>query len=320
MATQKILVTGGFGFIGSNFVRDLVALGHEVIVFDNASRGRRTNLKDLEDKIKVVQGDICDLNSLKIHCDGVDSMVHLAAVQGTGNFYSIPHKVLEVNVKGIINALEATIQCGIKRFFFSSSSEAYGVPKIFPTPETHELIVPDVLNPRYSYGGSKIIGELFTINYAKQYGFDYTMVRYHNVYGPAMGWEHVLPQFIKRLEKGEEFTIQGDGKQTRAFCYISDAVDCSIKALLSENGKNDIFNVGNPKEEWDINHVVKVLSKVSSKKINPKHIPFEGEGTKRRIPDITKAVKKLGYSPKVSFEDGLKKTYDWYSKEIRDTS
>lgn len=314
---MKILVTGGLGFIGSNIVSALIHRDHAVTVFDDSSRGNLDNVRDFLDRIMLVEGDIRDKSAIRAACEGIEAIVHLAAIQGTENFYRIPHHVLDVNVNGVVNMLDTCAHTGARRFFFASSSEVYGTPDIFPTPESSALKIPDVLNPRYSYAGSKIIGELMTINYAKYYGFDYTIVRYHNVYGPAMGWQHVIPQFIARLEKGEEFTVQGDGEQRRAFCYVDDAVSASLQALLTDAGANQIFNIGNPEKEWTINELVELLCKISGKKIVQKHVPFEGEGVRRRIPDIALAQELLGFNPKVQLEEGLRRTHDWYASAIR---
>jgi nucleoside-diphosphate-sugar epimerase len=313
---RKILITGGFGFVGAYFAECLLQNNEEVIVLDDSSRGRKSNISAFLEKVQVVDADTRDKKTILDASKGVDSIVHLAAIQGTGNFYQRPHEVLEVNVKGLINTIEAAVANKVKCFFFASSSEAYGNPRVFPTPETQELMIPDISNPRYSYAASKIIGEAFVVNYARHYGFDYTIVRYHNVYGPKMGWDHVIPQFISRLAREEKFTVQGDGTQTRSFCYITDAIDCSVRALLKPEGANEIFNVGNPFEEHSINDLVELLGKIAGRTISPIHIPFPAAGTARRQPDITKATRKLGYQPHVTLEEGLKRTFAWYMNEI----
>lgn len=316
-SARRILVTGGLGFIGSNLVRALLSRGFQVTALDDASRGRRANAEEFLDRIRLIQGSVCDRAAVGRACEGQEIVVHLAAVQGTGNFYREPHRVLDVNVTGLVNVLAACAGRGIQRFFFSSSSEVYGKPETFPVPETAPLSIPDVLNPRYSYAGSKIIGELLTIHAAAQHGFDYTIVRYHNVYGPRMGWDHVMPQFISRLEREEPFVVQGDGKQTRAFCYIDDAIEASVRALLDPRGANQIFNIGSDEREWTINEMIELLAKISGKPITPEYVPFPGEGTRRRLPDITKARERLGYAPAVPLEDGLRRTYQWYREAVR---
>jgi len=154
-------------------------------------------------------------------------------------------------------------------------------------------------------------------NYARRRGFEFTILRYHNVYGPAMGWDHVIPQFIRRLELGEEFTIQGDGEQARSFCYVDDAVAATVAAVEAPGAANEILNVGNPAEERTINELAELLARVAGKPVEPRHVTFEGEGTRRRVPDVAKACELLGFSPEVELEDGLRRTYEWYAGELR---
>ena len=311
---MRALVTGGTGFLGARVVAGLAERGHEVAALDNGFRGRA----ELPNGVELVEADIRDADAVREACRGAELVVHLAAIQGTSNFYELPETVLDVNLRGVLNVAEACAEEGVRRLFFSSSSECYGEPQVFPTPETEPLVVPDVLNPRYSYGGSKIAGELVTVNYARQRGFEYTIVRYHNVYGPAMGWEHVIPQFIRRLELGEEFTVQGDGEQRRSFCFVSDAVTGTLDAALEPAGANEIFNLGNPGEEHSINELVTMLARVSGKPIDPHHVPFVGEGTRRRVPDVSCALERLGFVPQVTLEDGLVETYAWYAAALKE--
>lgn len=309
---MRVLVTGGRGFLGRQIASGLAAAGHDVSALDNAFRAAG----ELPAEIETVEADVRDAEAVRTACRGAEVVVHLAAVQGTGNFYEIPDVVLDVNLRGVLNVAEACAEEGVRRLFFSSSSECYGEPRVFPTPETEPLVVPNVLNPRYSYGGSKIAGELVAINYAHRRGFEFTVVRYHNVYGPGMGWDHVIPQFIRRLELSEEFTVQGDGEQRRSFCYADDAVACSLAAILQPAGANEIFNVGNPAEEHSINGLVALLAEVSGKRIEPRHVPFAGEGTQRRLPDVSRAQERLGFRPTVTLRDGLERTYRWYAEAL----
>ncbi len=150
------------------------------------------------------------------------------------------------------------------------------------------------------------------INYSLKYDFKYTIVRYHNVYGPNMGHEHVMPQFIRKLVKKEKFTVEGDGKETRAFCYIDDAINGTILVEENESEKERIFNIGNP-EEVSMRELISSLSNVANEKINPIFIQKDNPGTKRRCPDITKAM-LAGYNPHIMLKEGLVKTFNWYKK------
>lgn len=308
---MNVLVTGGLGFLGSRLATALAGAGHPTTVLDNGFRESGESPAG----VQTLTADVRDADAVRAACRGAEVVVHLAAVQGTGNFYRIPDEVLDVNLRGVLNVAEACGDEGVRRFVFSSSSEVYGEPGTFPTPEDQPLSVPDVLNPRYSYGGSKVAGELAVVNYARRRGFEFTILRYHNVYGPAMGWDHVIPQFIRRLELGEEFTIQGDGEQTRSFCYVDDAVGATLAAVTAPEAANEILNVGNP-EEVTINELAALLARVAGKPIEPRHVPFEGEGTRRRVPAVERARELLGFRPRVSLEEGLRATYRWYAEQL----
>jgi dTDP-glucose 4,6-dehydratase/UDP-glucose 4-epimerase len=309
----KVLVTGGLGFIGRGLSAAFVDRGDEVAILDNGWRS------DLDPPIGVstVIADVRDVDAVSEAVKSSEIVVHLAAIQGTANFYEQPELVLDVNVRGALNIADACATHDVRRLIFSSSSEVYGIPTRFPTTETEPLSVPDPLNPRWSYGGSKILGELAVANLARNAGFEFAILRYHNVYGPDMGWDHVIPQFIRRLELGEEFTVQGDGEQQRAFCYVDDAVAATVAAAVAPAAAGGIFNVGNPGGEISINGLIGLLAHVSGKEIRPRYEPFAGEGTRRRLPDITRAREVLGFEPRVTLEDGLRRTYDWYAAALR---
>jgi nucleoside-diphosphate-sugar epimerase len=308
----RVLVTGGRGFIGRAVSRALAAARHDVAALDN---GWRSGVP-APPGVEPIDADVRDAAAVRAACEGADIVLHLAAIQGTENFYRVPDLVLDVNLRGVLNVAEACADAGVRRLIFSSSSEVYGEPTKFPTPETAPLVVPDPLNPRWSYGGSKIAGELVVINAARQRGFEFAVVRYHNVYGPGMGWDHVIPQFIRRLELGEAFTVQGDGSQRRAFCYVDDAVEATVAAATSGAAGNQILNIGNPGAERSINEVIESLALVSGKSIVPQYVPFEGGGTLRRVPDVERVTALLGWRPSVSFEEGLRRTYVWYAHAL----
>ncbi len=308
-------MTGGRGFVGARLVAHLLADGKDVRVIDDGSRGAA----ELPPEVEMLDADVRDAEAVRTACRGVEAVAHLAAVQGTGNFYEIPDVVLDVNLRGSLNVAQACSSEGVRRLVFSSSSEVYGIPSEFPTPESAPLIVPDATNPRWSYAASKIAGELVAIHTARRHGFEFVILRYHNVYGPAMGWDHVVPQFISRLIHDEEFTVQGDGSQRRAFCYVDDAVAPTAAALTAAEAVNGIFNIGNPAEEHSINELVSVLEEVSGRSIRPRFVPFEQPGTDRRLPDVSRAEHVLGLRPSVTLEEGLQRTYDWYAPRLVET-
>lgn len=316
---MKYLVTGGMGFIGSALVRRLLKDGHRVRVFDNGFRGGFGRLKDISSRIEVVKADIREPEDVRKACKGVDAVCHLAYLNGTEIFYTKPELVLEVGVKGIVNVIDACIKEGVRELIVASSSEVYQTPPNIPTNEKVPLSVPDPLNPRYSYGGGKIISELMAINYGRKY-FDRVIIfRPHNVYGPDMGKEHVIPQFILRMKglcgknssKQIQFPIQGTGKETRSFVYIDDFID-GLMLAIKKGEHLGIYNIGTT-EEVTIKKVAAEVGKYFNRKIVVKPGKPVGGGTLRRCPDISK-LKKLGYAPKISFAKGLKLTAAWYDK------
>jgi dTDP-glucose 4,6-dehydratase/UDP-glucose 4-epimerase len=315
--SKTFLVTGGAGFLGSALVKKLLGQGHAVRVLDDMSRGRPRRLADVEAKIELVHGDVRDFGAVDKATRGVDAVCHLAFVNGTEFFYSKPKLVLEVGVKGAIHTLDAAAKHGVREYFVLSSSEVYQSPPKIPTDESAPLIVPDPMNPRYSYGGGKIITELLSIHYAKEHFDRMVIVRPHNVYGPDMGWEHVIPQFALRAAEAIEsqpsgavrFKILGDGAQTRAFCHIDDFTDGCWLAF-SKGEARGIYHVGT-QEELSIKQLAAAVFQVLGRDatIEPSEPP-KGE-TSRRCPDVTK-VSRLGYAPKVPLARGLEETVRWY--------
>jgi len=313
-----ILVTGGGGFIGSALVRRLIADGAPVRVFDDFSRGMPARLAGLPaDRLSVVAGDIRNADEVMEALKGVSTVFHLAAINGTQSFYDRPGDVLGVAVRGQINLMDAISAQGgaVGRLVVMSSSEVYQQPAILPTPEDVPLIVPDVLNPRYSYGGGKILAELLTVHSgiaAKR-----TIIRPHNVYGPDMGFGHVIPQLIEKIvaatgglaRREAEIEIFGDGSATRAFCHIDDAVDGILLAAESDEDPG-IYHVGVDTES-SVLDLVAELAAVMDVSVSVKGgAAPEGE-TSRRCPDISK-LRGLGYAPSVSLRDGLARTVPWY--------
>jgi dTDP-glucose 4,6-dehydratase/UDP-glucose 4-epimerase len=195
---RTVLVTGGTGFIGAATVKHLASLGHEVTVFDNDWRGRSDRLSDISGSIRIVEGDIRDLGAVTAAFEAIDTVFHLAFVNGTKFFYEEPELVLDVGIRGMLNVVDACRSQGVRDLIVASSSEVYQTPSQIPTDETAPHSIPDPLNPRYSYAGGKIISELISINYGRR-DFDRVILfRPHNVYGPDMGTEHVIPELSTR--------------------------------------------------------------------------------------------------------------------------
>ena len=312
---KKYLVTGGAGFIGSAIVNRLLREGNKVRVIDNSFRG---SLERIKGKIEFIEGDIRDASKVIDACKGVDCVIHLAFINGTEFFYKMPELVLEVGVKGMMNVMEGCIKNNVKELLLASSSEVYQTPTKVPTDEKVAMSIPDPLNPRYSYGGGKIISELIAINYGRKH-FDRVMIfRPHNVYGPDMGWEHVIPQLLLRMKELAKdsrgtikFPIQGSGKETRAFVFIEDFIDGFMEIL--KKGKHlEIYNIGTM-DEIAIQSVAIEIGNYFNRKIEIMPGNLTQGSTLRRCPDISK-LKMLGYKPKVSFKKGLNMTAKWYDE------
>ena len=314
---KKILVTGGSGFIGSNIVKYLVSKNYKIVVFDNNSRGKLNNLNNVSDHITFVEGDIRDKEKVFLVTKDISSIIHLAYVNGTENFYTQPYEVLEIAIKGMINIIDSMIVNNVKELILASSSEVYQQPSIIPTDEKIPIYIPDIFNPRISYGGGKIISELLSINFSKSKNKKLLIFRPHNVYGPNMGNEHVIPQFINSIipqlqNKEIILEIQGSGEETRSFIYIDDFIE-SFDLIFSKGLDQNIYNIGT-QDEVSINFLVELLSKIINKKITIKNRDINKGSTTRRCPEISK-IKSLGFESKINLEEGINKTFKWYIKE-----
>jgi len=304
MKKKNFLVTGGSGFIGSNICRLLISKGHRLTVFDDNSRGKSSNISDIMSKLKFIKGDIRDKKKLIGSLKGIDAVIHLAYINGTKFFYSKPELVLEIAIKGLINIIDGCIANNIKEFYLASSSEVYQTPYKIPTDEKEMLKVPDVMNPRYSYGGGKILSELYCINYGRKYFKKMIIFRPHNVYGANMGNEHVIPEFINRFRKlkSNYFKIQGNGKEVRSFIHIEDFVK-AIDLILKKGKHLNIYNIGTT-EKISIKKIVYMMAKILRVKVKIKKTKLMKGSAKIRCPDILK-IKKLGFKQNISLENGL---------------
>ena len=304
---SNILVTGGSGFIGSAIVNYLVHRGHKVIVFDNNSRGKLKRLLGVKNKIKFIKGDIRNKKKLLSIAGPIDTVIHLAYVNGTEYFYKKPFEILDIAVNGLINIFDFCKKKKVKNFYLASSSEVYQNPLKIPTDETEMLKIPNLHNPRYSYGGGKIISELYGLYFAKKFLKKFIIFRPHNVYGKDMGNEHVIPQFVNRfrnLSNNKIFKIHGSGNEIRSFIHIDDFVSGFDK--IFNKGKNqEIYNIGT-NEKIKISSLAKLMAKILNKKIKLKKINILKGSPTKRCPDIKK-IKKLGFKQNISLKDGIKR-------------
>lgn len=317
MSARSFLVTGGAGFIGAALVKRLVQHGHRVCVLDNVSRGCEEKLGNVTSQIDLRVADVRDAAAVRDAAKGVDTVIHLAAVNGTEFFYSEPELVLDVGVRGMLTVLDACRSEGIKDLVVASSSEVYQTAPSVPTDEAVPLSIPDVMNARYSYAGSKIVSELMAINYGRT-GFERVCTfRPHNVYGPDMGWEHVIPQFalrareaVARTPRGKvPFEIQGDGSQTRAFVHIDDFVD-GLMIVIEKGAHLGLYHIGT-QEEVAIAELARLVVAWFNREVEL--IPTEppAGATPRRCPDIGR-IRALGYTPAIGLKQGLAGTIAWY--------
>ena len=314
---KTYLVTGGTGFIGRGLVAVLLRAGAKVRTLDNDSRGSAQSLGKMSADVDIVTGDIRDVDAVRRAVRRVDCVCHLAYINGTEFFYSMPERVLEVAVKGMVNVIDASIENSVGELCLASSSEVYQTPPHIPTAEDAPLSVPDPLNPRFSYGGGKIVSELLALNYGRKHFQRVTVFRPHNVYGPNMGWEHVVPQFTMRMREliakqdseTIDFPIQGTGRETRAFVYIDDAAEGILRVL--EDGKHlEIYHVGT-ETETSIAELAQQIARCFDREVRIMPSRLTAGSTPRRCPDVTK-LRALGYNPRISLAEGLSHTVTWY--------
>ena len=317
MSARRILVTGGSGFVGSALVKALVRQGQSVRVLDDNSRGAPLRLKDVERDIELITGDVRDAAAVDAAMRGMEEVHHLAFVNGTATFYSAPDLVLDVGVKGMVNVIDCGRRHGVGTLILASSSEVYQSPPKVPTDETAPLVIPDPLNPRLSYAAGKIISELMAINAGRKHFERVLIFRPHNVYGPDMGLDHVIPQFAMRLTEAignhasgaVPFPIQGSGKETRSFCHVDDLI-AGVLVMRERGAHLGIYHIGTP-EEISIAELARRMAAIAGREITIEPSAVLPGSTPRRCPDISKLA-ALGFSPRVALDAGLPPVVRWY--------
>ncbi len=309
---KKYLITGGLGFIGRAITLSLLKKNNFVIIVDNNFKNKK--YAELKHKnLKIFKFDIRKKNNINKICKNIDSVIHLAFINGTNLFYEQPSLVLDVAIKGITNILEICEENSIPEFFLASSSEVYQNASYFPTDEKVPLSIPDPINPRYSYAAGKILSEIMLLN--TDHFKRAIIFRPHNIYGPNMGYHHVIPEVIlKTLTSKKKIKIEGTGKHTRSFCFIDDFIE-AFNILLRKGKNQNIYNIGT-QNEIKIKNLVKEIIKFSKKKMIIKGSKEKLGSPSRRCPNISK-IKKLGFNPKIDLNDGLKKTYEWYLRDLK---
>lgn len=327
---ERIIVTGGSGFIGYHLAEYLAKNpGTEVTVIDNHARG----VPDAMFQALIARPNVIFLNADMTKKDfyselhgKYDGVYHLAAINGTKNFYERPYDVLRANILTLMNMLEWCTPDNCGAFLFSSSSETYAGTlnrflgehsEFIPTKETVPLAVDDVLNPRWSYGGSKILGELLTANYCRTHGVAFKIIRYHNVYGVRMGFDHVLPEFFRRIYNRENpFPIFG-GDETRAFCAVEDAVRATEAVMQSETCTGEIVHIGNSMQEIKIIDLLQMVLDIADYHPEIDVRPAPEGCVMRRCPDTAKLRELTGYQADISLESALPEMYEWYMERYQ---
>ncbi|HVN12990.1 MAG TPA: NAD-dependent epimerase/dehydratase family protein [Kineosporiaceae bacterium] len=311
---MRALVLGGAGFIGLHLARRLVADGHQVTIVDDFSRGRHDPELDALD-VPVVHADLTDAAAYRGLPAGWDHVYMFAAVVGVRNVAEDPARVVRVNTLALMNLL-AWLEPPA-RLFFASTSEVYaagvglGVVPV-PTPETVPLAVGDVAAARSTYAISKLLGEAAVIHTARTTGVGFVIGRFHNVYGPRMGADHVIPELLLRAAGGEDpLTVYGTG-QSRAFCYVDDAVDAVTRLMACPAATGQVVNIGDDREEVLIGDLAELVTRVTGTgaRIDPR--PAPPGSVARRCPDLTRLRALTGYRPEVPLEEGVRRTFAWY--------
>ncbi len=322
---KKVLILGGAGFIGYNITKYLAEQNsYDITIADNFFRAGGTMdgpLKEIVDKhnIKVVADDFTLPTAFdKLESD-YDYFYMLASVVGVDYVNKIPHEIIRINTALIYNTLEWLRKGTCKKVLFTSTSECYaGAVEAFdyaiPTPETVPLTIKEIGHPRFTYAVTKMLGESGFLNYSKQLGFECTIIRYHNVFGPRMGFKHVIPHLVQRFRAKETpFKIYGFD-QTRSFNYIDDAVNGTVLAM-EKGGNGEIYHIGDM-DEITIEELIRYTGEQMGFDGEYEYAPTYPGSVARRCPDITKARKELGYEPKVSWKEGLNKTIAWYNEYL----
>ncbi len=312
MNSKNILVTGGAGFIGSNIAGELLKLGHNIKIIDNFSTGRRINLKKINSEIEVIEGDIRSYHTVAQAVNGIEIILHQAALPSVPRSIIDPITTNEVNVGGTLNILNAAREYNVKRIVFASSSSVYGENPKLPK---NEKMIPVPLSP---YAVSKLAGENYMRSFNMLYDIETISLRYFNVFGPKQDpnsqYSAVIPKFIKAIKANIAPIIYGDGFQSRDFTYISNIVKANILAATKECNTPLLLNCATH-SQITINELVAGINKIFEKDIQSKYYPIRSGDIKHSFADINLIKNELGYSPVIDFESGLRKTIQSYYQD-----
>jgi len=309
---QRILITGGAGFLGSWMCDVLVSKGAEVVCIDNLASGLRSNVAHLLEskKFRFIEHDISEPISFS---EKLDLVVHMASRASPFEFEHYPIEILKANTLGLMNSLEIA-RHNDARILYTSTSETYGNPQVVPTPESYFGNV-NALGPRGCYDEAKRCGEAYVTAYKNQYGLDTRTARIFNTYGPRMRFDGIygraIPRFVDQALHNQTITVFGDGSQTRSFTYLTDQIEGLLRLAALDRAKGCVVNIGNDKETTILELARKVLELTGSHS-EIAYYPLPKDDPLRRRPVITRAREILGWEPKVPLEEGLSRTIEWY--------
>ena len=312
---MKILITGGAGFIGSNITRALCR-EHEVVVIDNLTTGYIENIKDVVESgiIKFVRGDVTKDADIKRAIDGVDVILHTAAIASVEKSIKNPLKTNDVNVRGTLKLLNFALKFDVEKFVYSSSCAVYGDSKEIPK---REDMKPAPLSP---YAVSKVTSEYYINAFSELYGIKGISLRYFNVFGPFQSFKSsyasVVPNFIYSILNNKTPRIYGDGNQTRDFIYVKDVVKANVLAIEDKTVKNDVINIGSG-IETSILSLFNTIKEIAGRDVAPLFLSARKGDIKRSFADISKAKKVLGFVPEYSLKEGIVETFEWFKKKLK---
>jgi len=299
------LVTGGAGFIGSHIVEELINRGENVRVLDNFSTGRRENIQPFLDKIELIEGDIRSYHIVRQAVNGIDFILHQAALPSVPRSIKDPITTNEVNVVGTLHILDAAKEAGVKRVVFASSSSIYGNSEVLPK---REDMPPNPLSP---YANSKLAAENYCRIFASIYGLETVCLRYFNVFGPRQDpnsqYSAVIPKFIQMIKNDKRPIIYGDGEASRDFTYVSNVVNANILACIAKDAVGEVYNIACGKS-ITINQLVKKIADILGKKSEPVYEDPRPGDVKHSYASIIKATRYLGYKVNEDFDSGLSVT------------
>lgn len=307
------LVTGGSGFIGSHVVDELLRRGERVRVLDNLLTGRKENLDHVRHRIEYFELDIRDLDKIRPAFEGVDYVVHLAALPSVPRSVSDPVTSNAINIDGTLKVLVAARDAKAKRLVFSASAAAYGDGPEMPRVETQ---TPRPLSP---YGLAKLTGEYYCQLFTRLYGFEAVALRYFNIFGPRQNpyspYTGVLTLFISAFLQGKIPTIFGDGEQSRDFTYVANCVAATLLACTAPDAAGRVINVGTG-EQFTLNQTVKLLKEITGSTVTPQYGPPRAGDVRESLANISLARRILAYAPAVNYREGLAQTVAWYRQEL----